>query len=174
MTTGKDEKSSQSSFSGISTSHQDYITWQEFISYLLCYPNDNNQQQEKGQLSDKEILSTTSSATSSRRIKKKKKVKSIKKLCYDMDGRLITKGSKKSLPSSMMNNNTHVENSNNTVEGVNKSNDDKRVEVLDLNNNNKNNNEKKLPQRSFVIGSKMNTGKLGGRHLQLHVYAGDD
>ena len=168
----------------IATQHVSYITWQEFMSFLLTFDvtNSNNPDNKEG----KENNNTTQN------IKPKKKKMKPKELVYDSHGHLLTTAERlaiaKKEKDSAVNTGkpSNIKKPTATSVKPNEKGAFKGVAMDKVNNTNHKYVHGPLPSpsrmkksksditpRTYVIGSQMNMGKLGGRHLQLHVFPSD-
>lgn len=166
----------------ISTRDSINITWQEFMSYLLQFKFDQviinaNDKMLESIAETSGVESNSVKSDTAKMIKRKKKgerkVKSHikKKKVYDSQGHLVTAEQLMTLVKEK------------AAKDKEKTAKDKAMAMKSRKSKDSKENFKPVsgqeskevvrrppPPRSFVIGSQMNSGKLGGRHLQLHVF----
>ena len=184
-------------FDMISTLEEDFITWPEFMSYLLhCHLDADPQQQEPHHTV---VTKQSTKKAGERKKKSKTKGKRLQQehTMYDARGHLVSTHDRKlteRTKETKLNTNINI---TTKPKGKMKSKEGKHVSSTAKENwcspsyqnkvSEKKNattpaipdgaaetsaqEEKTTPApRTYVIGSKMNSGKLGGRHLQLHVF----
>jgi len=189
-------------FKSMKTQYADKITWQEFMSYLLYFKlnstnddsksdnnhNDNGHDDSSSRTKDatdevegtSDSVSTNDSNMKKEDVKGEKKLKVTKcgkkkKLYYDAQGHLVGARSKSKGMKGKKGNKQPKENINDN--GVTR---DGKIHVIGgegsisvgKDDHHVKSNSYDFPTRAYAIGSKINTGKQGSRHLQLHVFAG--